>query len=112
MLTWCSENIQGIIFVKIDSDCLKQHVKKYKLDVCYVKESVRGSKIHHSLILKMSEFEVRIISADMMHSSKVPVSTRNTKNLSDFDHGMYVVCIDKLALQWNLMKDMSNLWKE
>ena len=84
MLTWCSENIQGIIFVKIDSDCLKQHVKKYKLDVCYVKESVRGSKIHHSFILRVSELEVRIIYADMMHSSKVPVSTKKYKKLIRF----------------------------
>ena len=80
--------------------------------MCYVKNSVKGSKIHHISILRMLELEVRIISADLAHSSKVTVSTRTTKNVSNFNHGMYVVCTNTLALQWNLMKCKSNLWKE
>ena len=57
----------------------------------------------------MLELEVRIISADLTHSSKVTVSTRTTKNISNFNHGMYVVCTNTSALQWNLMKCKSNL---
>ena len=79
-------------FLKHDSDYLK-HVNKHQLDVRYVKDSVKDSTIHHSFIPRKSELEMRIISADLTHSSKVPLSTTNAKNISDFNPGMYVPCI-------------------
>ena len=59
----------------------------------YVKDSVKGSRIHHSFIPRKSEHEMRIITADLTHSSKVPLSTANAKNVSDFNPAMYVACI-------------------
>ena len=93
MFEWCSENIQGIIFIKIHSDYLKQHVKEHQLDARYVKDSVKSSRIHHSFIPRKSEFEMWIIFAYLTHSSKVPLSTANTKNVSDFNPVRYVPCI-------------------
>ena len=58
MFEWCSENIQGIIFLKINSDYLKQHIKEHQLDARYVKNSVKSPRIHHSFIPRKSEFEM------------------------------------------------------
>ena len=85
MFEWCSENIQGITFIKIDSHFLKQNVKEYQLHGCYVKDSVKGSRIYHSFIPRKSETQMTMISADL--------STTNAKNVSDFNLGMYIVCI-------------------
>ena len=93
MFEWCCENIQGIIFINVNSDYITQHVKEHKLDERYVKDSVKGSRIHHSFIPRNSELEMRIISADLTHSRKVPLYSTNIKNFSDFNPGMYVACI-------------------
>ena len=63
---------------------------------------------------------MRIVSADLTHSSKVLLFTTNAKNVSDFNPGMYVACIydkdwhigifSEISVEFDEMR-VSNLWK-
>lgn len=46
----------------------------------YVKDSTKGSRIRHSFIPRKSELKMRIISANLTHLSKVPLTITNAKN--------------------------------
>ena len=65
MCHWCVGNIIGIIFIKINTDDVQNHITKFPLEESYSSaDSFQGSRIHHHFIPAANGFEMRIISAD------------------------------------------------
>ena len=65
MYNWCVDNIPGIIFIKINTDDVQNHITKFSLEERYSSaDCFQGSRIHHCFIPTANGFEMKIISAD------------------------------------------------
>ena len=91
---WSVDNSPGIIFIKINTDDVQNHVTKFSLEERYsFANSFQGSRIHHHFIPTTNGFEMRIISAGK-GSSDVSVSKIQAPSyITDFMLGMYIACI-------------------
>ena len=94
MYDWCVDNIPGIIFIKINTDDVRNHITKFSLEKRYSSaDSFQGSRIHHRFILTANGFEMRIISADKDTSNVFISRIQAPSNIADFMRGMYVAFI-------------------
>ena len=94
MHDWYVNNIPGIIFIKITTDNVQNHITRFSLEESYSSaDSFQGSRIHHHFILKANGFEIRIISADKDASNISISKIQAPSNITNFMPEMYVACI-------------------
>ena len=92
---FCVNNIPGIIFIKINTDDVQNHITKFSLEQRYSSaDSFQGSRIHyHFITTKANGFEMRIISADKDASNVSISKIQAPSNITEFMPWMYVACI-------------------
>ena len=90
----CVDNIPGIIFVKINTDDVQNHITKCSLEERYSSaDCFQGSRIHHCFIPIANGFEVKIVSADKGASNVSISKIQEPSNITGFMPRMYVACI-------------------